>query len=74
MLQSKKARVLALPTGQALLQPQTAEQLSGWEGGGQGKAAKEKAKRMKSKHERKPNICIIIFTQKTFKRPTFNIV
>ena len=43
-LKSNKARVLALPTGQALLQPQTAEQLSGWEGGNQGRAAKETAK------------------------------
>ena len=43
-LQSKKARVLALPTGQAPLQPQTAEQLSGWEGSNQGRAAKETAK------------------------------
>ena len=45
LLQSKKARVLALPTGQALLQPQTAEQLSGWEGGDQGRAAKEIAEK-----------------------------
>ena len=74
MLQSKKARVLALPTGQALLQPQTAEQLSGWEGGDQGRAAKETAKRMKSKYNRKPSTCMIIFTQKAFERPAFNIV
>ena len=74
MLQSKKARVLTLPDGQALPQPQTVEQLSGWEGGGQGKAAKEKAKRMKSKHERKPNTCMIIFPQKALKRPALNIV
>ena len=74
MLQSKKARVLALPNGQALPQPQTAEQLSGWEGGDQRRAAKETAKRMKSKYNRKPSTCMIIFTQKAFERPAFNIV
>ena len=74
MLQSKKARVVALPTGQALLQPQIAEQLPDWEGGNQGRAAKETAKRMKSKNKRKPNTCMIIFTQKAFNRPAVNIV
>ena len=43
LLQCKKARVLARPIGQALLQPQIAEQLSDWGGGNQGRAAKEKA-------------------------------
>ena len=70
----KKAKVLALPNGQALPQPQTAEQLSGWEGGDQGRAAKETTKRMKSKYNRKPSTCMIIFTQKAFERPAFDKV
>ena len=40
----RKLEYLPSQNDQVLLRPQTAEQLSGWEGGGQGKAAKEKAK------------------------------
>ena len=39
----KKLKYLPSYKDQVLLRPQTAEQLFGWEGGGQGKAAKEKA-------------------------------
>ena len=74
LLQSKKARVLAHPTGQALLQPQIAEQLSDWVGGNQGRAAKETAEGRKAKNKGRPNACIIIFTHKAFNRPAVNIV
>ena len=40
----RKLEYLPSQNDQVLLRPQTAEQLSGWEGGSQGKAAKEKAK------------------------------
>jgi hypothetical protein len=48
-----------------LTQPQTAERLSGWQGGSQGKAAKEKAKRTESKTSQssaKHNLCENQFT------------
>ena len=45
----RKLEPLPSQTAEFLTRPQTAEQLSGWEGGNQGKAAKEKSKKIKSK-------------------------